>query len=331
MQLTPEERRRIYEEEKARIEAESQQRRESSSSNLEPNVASFLCYLGAWITGIIFLIIEQKNKLVRFHAVQSILIFVPLSVLSAILGTIPYAGKFFNAGLGIITFVLWVVLMVKTYRGEFFHIPVIGELAENIVGLKKGEAEAAAAAVPPLHQPAEPYSPVGQTTARKPDKWRRKRAGRILASSVGIAWSLVLLIFLNFFYQYIAYYNGSTENGVSVWVRYPILSSNYSLWLPVLNIALGLAIVGYAVTVVYDSKTLPETILLIQDVFGVIVVTSLLAIYPFDFNSLPYHELAVAFDLGIRLALGVIALGLGIGILVRLIRLVFGLAKPENY
>jgi hypothetical protein len=51
MGISPEERQRIYEEEKAKREAER-------STGLKPNVAGLLCYLGVWVTGIIFLIID---------------------------------------------------------------------------------------------------------------------------------------------------------------------------------------------------------------------------------------------------------------------------------
>jgi hypothetical protein len=96
MQLSPEERRKIYEEEKARIEAERKQRVTGggSSTGLEPNTAGLLCYLGGWISGIIFLVIEQENKFVRFHALQSIVTFGVLTVAGALLGWIPYVGPY---------------------------------------------------------------------------------------------------------------------------------------------------------------------------------------------------------------------------------------------
>ena len=86
MQLSPEERHKIYEEEKARIDAEQKQWMTTggSTTGLEPNIAGLLCYLGGWITGIVFLVIEQKNKFVRFHALQSIVTFGALTVASAI-------------------------------------------------------------------------------------------------------------------------------------------------------------------------------------------------------------------------------------------------------
>lgn len=134
MQLSPEERRKIYEEEKIRIEAEQKQRMTAggSSTGLEPNVAGLLCYIGGWISGIVFLVIEQKNAFVRFHALQSIITFGGLTVAGALLGWIPYAGVVFGTVIGILAFILWVVLMVKAYRGELYKVPFAGQVAEGL-------------------------------------------------------------------------------------------------------------------------------------------------------------------------------------------------------
>ena len=140
MEISPEERRKIYEEEKARIEREAQAVKQTDSSQktstgLSPNIEAFLCYLGAWVTGVIFLIIEQKNAKVRFHATQSILIFGPLSVAGWILGWIPVSGGVLSFIVSIVALVLWIVLMVKTYRGEEFEIPVVSNLARQLTGI----------------------------------------------------------------------------------------------------------------------------------------------------------------------------------------------------
>ena len=140
MELSPEERRKIYEEEKARIEAREQLEREKgyaspgATVSLTPNIAGLLCYLGVWITGIIFFILEQKNKWIRFHAAQSIVVFGTLGIAGAILGWIPIAGHVFSAILGITGFVFWIVLMVKAYNGERYKVPWAGDIAEMMVG-----------------------------------------------------------------------------------------------------------------------------------------------------------------------------------------------------
>jgi len=134
MELTPEERRRIYEEEKARLDEEQRARRESrreggGTTGLEPGVAGLLCYLGMWVTGIIFLVLEQKNKFVRFHAAQSIVVFGTLGILSAIMRFVPFAGNFFSAAFGILIFILWLVLIGEGLPGEYYRLPVAAELA----------------------------------------------------------------------------------------------------------------------------------------------------------------------------------------------------------
>jgi uncharacterized membrane protein len=100
---------------------------------LQPNVVSLLCYLLGWVTGIVFFILEKENKLVRFHALQSIIVFGVLTLASTLLSRIPIIGGFFGAVIGILMFVLWIVLMIKAYQGEKFKIPWAGDFAEKQV------------------------------------------------------------------------------------------------------------------------------------------------------------------------------------------------------
>jgi uncharacterized membrane protein len=105
-----------------------------TSSGLDENVAGLLCYLVGWITGLIFILIEQENKFVRFHAMQSIIVFGFCSIASVILSWIPFIGIFFGVVIGILAFVLWIVLMVKAYQGTKYKLPVAGDLAEQWSG-----------------------------------------------------------------------------------------------------------------------------------------------------------------------------------------------------
>ncbi|MCP4653264.1 MAG: DUF4870 domain-containing protein [Candidatus Omnitrophica bacterium] len=98
----------------------------TSSTKLEPNVAAVLCYVAGWITGLIFVLVEKENKFVRFHAMQSLI----LSVSVIILSLIPILNLLVII-LAIPLFILWIVLMVKAYKGEQFKLPVIGDLAEK--------------------------------------------------------------------------------------------------------------------------------------------------------------------------------------------------------
>ena len=103
-----------------------------TSMNLDENVAGALCYVLGWVTGIIFYIMEKDNKFVRFHAMQSIIVFLPLLIIGIFQWTlwfIPFVGWV----IGILGFILWLVLMLKAYQGEKFKLPVVGDMAEKYV------------------------------------------------------------------------------------------------------------------------------------------------------------------------------------------------------
>ncbi len=124
-----------------------------STMNLEENIASLLCYLVVWITGLIFYFLEKENKTVRFHALQSILTFLPLTILGYVLGWIgapkvAYGGYgwwgtgvtidpgipalvWASWGVNILMFVLWLILIIKAYQGEKFKLPIVGDIAEK--------------------------------------------------------------------------------------------------------------------------------------------------------------------------------------------------------
>ena len=113
---------------------------EKTSTGLTENVAGLLSYVLWWVSGIVFLLIEKENKFVRFHAMQSIIVFAAISILQIILGvlgSIPFIGLIFIILYYIVwllSVILWIVLMVKAYQGTRFKLPVSGDLAEKWTG-----------------------------------------------------------------------------------------------------------------------------------------------------------------------------------------------------
>jgi uncharacterized membrane protein len=310
--LTPEERQRIYEEERARLDAEEKIGRDSGTTGLAPNLAGLLCYLGMWVTGIIFLILEQKNRTIRFHAAQSIVTFGVLILLGIFLRPIPVAGRFIAATIGITMLVLWLALIVKVYRGELFRVPIAADLADSLLSaVGRGAA--------------------GNTTKEKvaktlilkeTSKSSRSRSGDILGSACAIIFNLVALIFLNFYYEYIAYY--SQENGA--WIRQPLVTGAWSTWLPVVNVAIVFSLAGYITLIIYNERRLVrETVRIVLDAFALMVLGSLLSIFPFDFRPLPISETLVIFFMKLSLIITMTVIALTI--IVRLLRLVIAIVR----
>ncbi len=101
-----------------------------STTGLQPNVAALLSYVLGWITGLIFLVLENNKEYVRFHAMQSIVVFGAITVVDIVLRFIPVVGGILSWIIGALAFVLWIVLMVKAYQGQRFKLPVAGDIAE---------------------------------------------------------------------------------------------------------------------------------------------------------------------------------------------------------
>jgi uncharacterized membrane protein len=102
-----------------------------TSMNLDENIAGALCYILGFITGIVFYLMEKENKFVRFHAMQSILVFLPVWVIVILISWIPGIGWAVSGLLGLLSLILWLILMIKAYQGEKFKLPVVGDIAEK--------------------------------------------------------------------------------------------------------------------------------------------------------------------------------------------------------
>ena len=118
----------------------------AAQSGMSENVAGFLCYLFGWLTGLIFFLID-KRPFVRFHAAQSMVVFGGLHIINIVLGIFFGAGMMFRGGMGtfgmaaalsgligLVSLVLWILLMVKAYQHEKFEVPIAGGIAKSFSG-----------------------------------------------------------------------------------------------------------------------------------------------------------------------------------------------------
>ena len=105
------------------------------------NLVAALSYLLGFVTGVVILFVEKDDKYVRFHAMQSILLFTGLLVLNLlvdfILKPVDFLGFLSTAVNGAITIaaiIVWAVSMYKAFSGQVFKWPIVGKLAERNVG-----------------------------------------------------------------------------------------------------------------------------------------------------------------------------------------------------
>ncbi len=108
---------------------------------LTENVASALCYLLGFVTGIVFLVLApyNKNKTIRFHAFQSIFGHIALIVLWILYLIVIGMLGVFTHGFGLtlvplfslLVFVLWLYMMYQAYNNRKVKLPLVGDLAEK--------------------------------------------------------------------------------------------------------------------------------------------------------------------------------------------------------
>ena len=103
-----------------------------TSLGLDANVAAALAYFLGWISGAFLLLTERQNRFVRFHALQSVIVFGMLSLAWFLFLSIPLLGWLISFILiPPVSAVVWLLLMFKAYQGERFKLPIVGDIAEQ--------------------------------------------------------------------------------------------------------------------------------------------------------------------------------------------------------
>jgi uncharacterized membrane protein len=114
-----------------------------TSTGVDARLSALLCYLAWWVSGIVFLVIEQRHEAVRFHAAQSIVLFGGLSVVIFLMAMASFGMLFvspeaFQAAytlsflLSLASVALWLFVMLRIFKGESWHVPFAGDFAARL-------------------------------------------------------------------------------------------------------------------------------------------------------------------------------------------------------
>ena len=102
-----------------------------SKTGLDSNTASALSYVLGPITGLIFLFLE-KDLRVRFHAMQSTLLFSAFVIVDIFLNaTIILASL--GSLLSLLAFGTWLFLIYKAWAGEDVVLPFFGIYSKKLM------------------------------------------------------------------------------------------------------------------------------------------------------------------------------------------------------
>jgi uncharacterized membrane protein len=120
--------------------------------NLDSNVGAMLCYIANFlcclglVLAIVFLFTEKENRFVKFHAVQTLYLIalqivagIVVGILGAIVALVLNMVNMELLGwilvlclrflLFFIFIVFWIIGGIKAYGGQWYKLPIIGDLA----------------------------------------------------------------------------------------------------------------------------------------------------------------------------------------------------------
>lgn len=115
----------------------------TSSTGIDARLASMLCYSVWWVTGLLFLVLERHDAVVRFHAAQSVVLFGGLSLVlvaaggaSAVTLLVSAPGYQALRLLADVVWagaaVMWLVVVLRVWQGEVWRVPLVATLADGL-------------------------------------------------------------------------------------------------------------------------------------------------------------------------------------------------------
>jgi uncharacterized membrane protein len=103
-----------------------------TSLGVDENVAGALAYALGWVTGLALLATEHENRYVRFHALQSTIVFGALCALWFVGLSIPVLGWILSfIVIPPVSAIIWLLMLLKAYQGERYKLPIAGDIADQ--------------------------------------------------------------------------------------------------------------------------------------------------------------------------------------------------------
>jgi uncharacterized membrane protein len=95
-------------------------------TSVPQGIAGLLSYFIPFFGGLLFLLLEKDNRLVRFHAVQSILLWICFVAITALFFWVPVLPYLF-------VLVVWIFIMYQALMEREYELPLIGKIARRQV------------------------------------------------------------------------------------------------------------------------------------------------------------------------------------------------------
>lgn len=111
------------------------------SVSVQRRSVAALSYVAGFITGIVVLMVEPRDRFIRFHAMQSTIATGSLFVANVLLGLLFSRFGVFSFLSTISGLIIWILIVgmcvicfYRAKQGRVYKLPYFGEIAERRVG-----------------------------------------------------------------------------------------------------------------------------------------------------------------------------------------------------
>lgn len=87
----------------------------------------------AWLLPILIFFMEKNSNLVKFHALQSVLLHVIRAILLEICAWLPLIGGISRAAVIVICFAVAIMAIIGAYNYKETHVPYIGDFVDRLI------------------------------------------------------------------------------------------------------------------------------------------------------------------------------------------------------
>jgi len=171
------------------------------------------------------------------------------------------------------------------------------------------------------------YSYKSQKAASDEEIYEGRRGKRAFVHVWNILWSLVLIIFFNFYSSYIAYFQYEQSDGSLIWHKFTLLTEGFQDIVPLITAGLIIIAAGSIILLILDKYILARVMELVSAIFATAVLGNILIIFPFDFNIIPYDKVVQLLPLILKIVLGIIILIFVIQIIANFVKIIAKITK----
>ncbi|HHT79235.1 MAG TPA: hypothetical protein GXZ93_05505 [Actinobacteria bacterium] len=158
-------------------------------------------------------------------------------------------------------------------------------------------------------------------------EYNEKRGRRAFGYVWNVVWSLVFIIFFNFFSRYIAYFQFEKVDGTLQWNVYPIITAGFSKLVPLITAGLVVILIGNIILLIFDRYVLSRIVEILSSIFAIAALANIILVFPFDFNVIPYDQLSGMLSLILKILFGLVIFILVILIITNFVKIVIKIAK----